>query len=385
MPTQLASQYTQRTYSYTQWKGMLQRKKGNHQWELSEGVHTLWFYDGPEVLLCQFWEGTVPPTVAETGYDQTTNDADKADFLATLYDTANRQVSPKLPDGTARVSSEKTTLTRSTQISHDWCDPTTWYSSAVYVPLTTLARIGGVESEGNVTGAVYALGHTNIIDTYHGKITNEDFLLDAEERGFRVGVTLNGAAKLERDPHVGSGGDYVVDYVAGTITFPGVVPADCTVQASFHYATTSTYVVRPTAGHSLKVDIVEVQFSDDLVMNDTVRFEVFGYVDVFAPALVENNIVPSGTKIPLGNPFLYKTLQDFMNDSFRAYPAYPALGGPGWRGSHRPVIVFDWDYLASITLLASAGMEIRVSLEHDAAFGGSVATATFYCLEDAEA
>lgn len=381
----LAPHYTQRTYRFQQWKTILRTKGGAHQWELSDGIHTLWFYDGPEVILCQVWDASVPPTVIDNGYSQDLNDADKAELLATYVPSANKAVVPKASGGQSRTVSEKTTLPRSTRISHDWADKTTWYSGSTRVVDKLLTRTGGALNEltGAVSGAVFSAGDSNLIDTYHGKITGEDYLLDASNNSYRIEVRVNGMVVPEVDPHTGSG-SYTVDYVAGVLTFTVNVLATDEVRATYHKAGSSSYVIAPSAGKALMVDTVEVQFSTDLVMNDTVLFEVYGLVDAFAPHLVTGEILPSGTKIPLGNPFAYKTIQDFMNDAFRAYPSYPALGGPGWRGSHTPSVVFDWDYLAAIVLESSKGMEIRVRLEHETPFEGSVATATFYCLETDE-
>jgi hypothetical protein len=67
-----------------------------------------------------------------------------------------------------------------------------------------------------------------------------------------------------------------------------------------------------------------------------------------------------------------------MNDAVRAYPAYPQMGGPGWRGLVDDVHVFDWDYVSGTEMFANYGMELRISMDHDTAFNGSYATATFY-------
>jgi hypothetical protein len=80
----------------------------------------------------------------------------------------------------------------------------------------------------------------------------------------------------------------------------------------------------------------------------------------------------------------YKTMRDYMNDAFRSYPSYPAMGGAGWRGIPVPVLVMDWDYTRAKPLYSAYGMEIRCFLEHDTEFGGTYATATFYCSTEDE-
>jgi hypothetical protein len=280
---------------------------------------------------------------------------------------------PKTADGRPRYAYEKGDTSKKTIISHDWTDPTTWAESAVRV-VEEVATDEGAHTS-------YALAHGNVIDTYHGKVSQEDFLLSPGGFSYRVAVTVNDVAKAEQDPHYGSGGDFTVNYAAGKIVFlAALAPADV-VKVTYHYATNSTFTVKPEAGKALKLEFAEVQFSDDVEILDSVVFQPFGLVDVFAPHLMPG--IPSGTKIPLGTPVVYKSITDFQNDAVKSYPTYPAFGGSGWRGSHRPLIIMDWDYVSATLLRADYGMEIRLSLQHDTPFGGWYATATFYCLSEA--
>lgn len=282
----------------------------------------------------------------------------------------------KNTDGTVRVAALKPDSSKTTVCSHDWTDPTTWSTDAVRVVAEAAERTGA---------GVYQLAHVNAIDVLHGKITNEDWLLDADGNSYRVVVTVDGAAKTERDPHVGSGGDFTLDYATGVLTLAADPGEGADVRVTYHYATTSRMVLRPDAGKVLSIGLVEVQFSDDIVITDSVNFQGYGYVDVFAPQMLgEPYNIPSGTKIPLGDPMRYKGMRDFVNDAVRAYPGYPVLGGDGWRGLPRPIYVFDWDYVSATPLSSAAGMEIEVRLQHDVPFGGSFATATFYCTSEDE-
>jgi hypothetical protein len=281
-------------------------------------------------------------------------------------------------DGIPILASKKPDAPKLTFISPNWCDRTTWHSSSVYIE-----DEAAVDSGDHLT---YQLDHENVVDVYHGKITFEDSLRDADVRSYRVTVKVNGVSKTERDPHVGSGGDFSVDYAAGTVTFFSALEVTDVVTVTYHYANGSSYVIAPTSGKKLLIEKVEVQFSDDIVMGDTFVFQAYGLVEVFAPKLIEPPYnIPAGTKIPLGDPLKYKTMGDLLNDSNHAYPAYPALGTSNWRGLQRPAYVFAWDYDVGATLLyASYGMEIRVSLEHESVCGGSFATVTFYCTSESE-
>ena len=276
------------------------------------------------------------------------------------------------PSGRIRTSAEKSSISKTTIFSHNWCDKTTWYCTSSYVSDETATDSGNHIS--------YSLAHTYIIDTYHGKLSGERYLKNSNNISYRVSVRKNGVAKTEQDPHYGSGGDYTVNYITGVITFLSANIDTDVITCDYHYAVDSTFILKPVTG-SFLVASVEVQFTDDIVLTDSVVFQPYGFVDVFAPQLVGNGEgqIPSGTKIPLGNPLVYQTMTDFYNDCSRSYVAYPPMGGSGWRGCQQSVLVLDWDYTATTDIFSEYGMEIRISLEHHTALTGGFVLATFYC------
>jgi hypothetical protein len=358
---------------------------------------------------------------------------------------------PKTTDGRPRLASEKSDKTKVTLYSHDWTDPTTWRTSAV--------RVVNEVAEDSGDHTTYDLANPNVIDTYHGKISQEDFLRDANGNSYRVAVTVDDVAVVEQDPHFGTGGDFTVNYEEGKIVFLSAQAEDAEVKVTYHHATNSLFVIAPKPGTRLNIDFAECQFSGDIEITDSIHFQPYGFVDAFAPqytcyltgaatftngstsvvstqgsfgedivgkyvraasAAPQANMLvaaisqdgleltlaapyvgatttaatywsqhatgtfPSGTKIPLGDPVIYKTFTDYQNDAARAYPVYPAMGGNGWRGAPQPIIILDWDYVTATPLSSAAGMEVRIFLAHDAPFGGWYGTATFYCTVESE-
>jgi len=360
---------------WTGFKAMAASKSLNIQYSDDGDYYTVFGLDSSIAYVCNLWKNRFPQPDPDD-YSREQNDADLAEFEAAFKAKSNKPTSPILSDGRPRFSNEKPTGKRVTLYSHDWSDPTTWYSNAVFVAGEVLSDVGD--------HATYTFAHPNVIDMYHGKLTNEDFFRDSSNRPFRVSVSVNGEGRVEQDPHSGSGGHFTVDYASGRIVFLAANGPDDTVTCDYHYATDSTFTIRPDPGTILRVDFAEVQFTTDIIITDTCTFQPYGLVDVFAPQLVQANMVPSGTLIPLGNPAVYKSISDYQNDAVRAYPAYPSLGGSGWRGFDVPVVVFDWDYQTSTVLSSAAGMEVRLKLEHDVPFGGTYATATFYCVIEEE-
>ena len=335
--------------------------------------YAIFALDSGVVYSTNIWKGVCP---ASADYTQEDNDSDKAEFEAGYMSGGNKSILPRVASGIQRVVSEKTTVSRLTLYSHDWTDPTTWLTRAV--------RVVDEAASDSGNHLTYSLAHTNIIDTYHGKITAEDYVKDAAGHNYRVVVKVGSTTLVEQDPHTGTGGDYTINYNTGVITLASALTGSETVSVTYHYANGSEFIVAPAAGKVLKVDVAEVQFSDDVELTDSAVFQVYGLVDVFAPQYVAAGVIPTGTKIPLGDPVIYKTMTDYQNDALRAYPTYPPLGGSGWRGTPKGVTVLDWDYVSSTELRASMGLEIRIKLEHDVPFGGYYATATFYCTSEPE-
>ena len=308
-------------------------------------------------------------------YSQTQNDLDVADFLTNYLPKTNKPIIqntalngvPITSDGRIRIAAEKSSLNKSTIYSPNYCDQTTWFPSAVYVVNETVSQ--------SVDG-YYHLAHSSIIDSYHGKISNEDYLLGPDGYSLRVTVVQDGYTMTEQDPHFATGGDYVINYTTGII-YPVTLNQPITV--TYHYANGSTFTINPPTGMEIIIDSAECEFSTDIILTDTVEFIVMGYASVFAPQLG----LPAGYRIPLSTT-KYKTMNDFYNDAVKSYPVYPPMGGSGWRGVNVPSTVLNWDYISATAISSALGMQVIIKLEHDTPFGGLYATTTFFTIVQAD-
>jgi hypothetical protein len=276
-------------------------------------------------------------------------------------------------DGRIRTVGEKSVTSKINIHSHDWTDKTTWYGDSVRVVDEVATSVDYI---------TYSLTHQSIIDIYHGKLVNEDVLEDSANNSYRVVVKVNDVTKIEKDPHydIIPNLEYVwhyqVNYDDGKIIFQNALTETDVVEVTYHYATTSTFYVRPAPTKTLEIDYVEGQFSDDIEIYDTITFEPWGYAGVFAPQLG----YPFSTMIPLGSNFVYKGIRDYVSDSTHAYPNYGNLSSStGWRGLTNTVTVFSWNYVRATQLISEYGMEIRIKLQHEEPFGGSFCTVSFYC------
>ena len=276
-------------------------------------------------------------------------------------------------DGNLKIVTEPLAGSKFNLMSVNWCDKCSWYEGSTKITDETLTDSGD--------GLTFNSSKTYWIDMKHGRITNEDNIVAANGNKWIVSVTSDNVAKTE-SPAGTTSADYQVNYEAGTITFNSS-QAGKTVKATFWYAVTGTFTVKPLPGKKIKILYVEVQFSKNIVLNDSMVFIPYGYAGVFAPQYVPTPYAFTDL-IPLQAAAKYKTRDDYVNESNGTYPLIPAFGGNGWRGSSEDVITLPWKYLTRTDLFSSYGMEIRISMENNAVMGGELATATFYCISENE-
>ena len=97
--------------------------------------------------------------------------------------------------------------------THNFCDPTTWFYESV--------RVEDEEAVDSGDGLTWNLTHNNVIRTGWGKFHKEDDYINAEPEGhgYSVVVEVDGVEKAMREPYASTGGDYLVNYVDGSLTF----------------------------------------------------------------------------------------------------------------------------------------------------------------------
>lgn len=256
--------------------------------------------------------------------------------------------------GRTRVSSEPRKDGDSVVVaSHNWCDRTTWYGQSVPVLAETLSDSGD--------GLTFTSEHPNWIDLSHGKLYREDII----SAPYLPVIKVDGVVQTERAPFAVSGGDYHIDYALGQVIFAsaqtGIVTAD------YSYENGSMFVVSPSAGKVLWVEKSEVQFSLDVELLANIHFQAWAYNPQDLP-----------NKAPASSRTTYKVARDYVDEAQGVYPQVPAFGGTS-RGLQIGHLVFPFNYLQLKELQSSYGLEIRVWVEGDVKFGGTFATATFYC------
>lgn len=308
--------------------------------EISEDDLDIWFKDSlssPEELeLDQVVEAHTGAPVAEP------RNADGIP-LVSLHGNANEVQVVGRQDGTDLI-----------RASHNLCDPCTWYHQSKRTT-ETLTNPSGDD-------VTFESQNSNLIDLTHGRIHSEDKIRAAESSGHGYGVVVrvDGVEQTPRPPFSNSGGDYEVDYEAGTVTFFSAVTG--TVEADYSYEDGSEWVLQPEPGKIIEINSAEAQFSSNCDIKDTIHF------------IIE---VPDGQGgyITVGSQ-LYQTYGQFVDEARGAYPVIPPL--PGDRGSSSEIYGFPFQYSAVRLLKSSLGMRLRIGLDNDQAFTGDRCTTTFY-------
>ena len=260
-------------------------------------------------------------------------------------------------DGVPLSTSEPRVGSELIMVTPNFCDKTTWYTASQRVTAETLTDSGD--------GLTFTSAHQSWINLYAGTVFDED--VTNQEGPYTVSVESDATPMAMVDPlYPEGGGDYTVNFAAGTLTFAASQTGK-TVTATYSYATTSDWVLSPDPGKAIDIEVVEAQFSSNIVFKDTIKFEIWGY----NPADLPNKIMYGETS--------YKSMRNFVDEALGSYPVIPVIGGDEGRGLTAAIYGFPFRYGTIRRLTSASGLELRIRLAHDIQFTGEHATATFYC------
>lgn len=297
------------------------------------------------------------------------NIAARNEFEMYWKSTFNKQLLLHDLDGSIKMAAEIPYGSKTQLISVNWCDKCSWYPGSVKVEDEILI------SDDNIR---FHSKNKFWIDMAHGRMSYEDAIVKGAGGAYIPIITAD-------DVTVGPSTDsdeeyYSIDYENGDVIFSSSQTGK-TIKATYWYATNGSYIIKPDPGKKLKIFLVEVQFSRNVVLNDIMYYQAFGYAGAFAPQLVPP--LQATDLIPLIEPTVYKRMTDYINEANGAFPLIPACGGPKY-GTKDDTIVFQWHYLTRTDLSSSAGMEIRIGLLNSTPHDGELATATFYAVSEDE-
>lgn len=385
MSIHLSSQFTQKYYTWTNWKIIQLSKSGNHQFDDDNIVYIIYFYDQPEVYLCTIWKNIVPDGIISGGYSQEQNDADRTDFENNYKSKSNKSLQIRDFEGRdvhvtlPRSGSEFATVT------HNFCDPCTWFNGSVRITEILTNHGDGYRFDGS---------NINWIDMITGRVRGDDdiALVQQEENpvdmhGYQVVITIDGQTMNMCPIFSKIDGDYWINFEDGYIIFLNS-QIDKTITASYSYANTSEWILSPQNGKILDIEYAEADFASDIVMNDTIQYIIYGYVDVFAPQLVPD--VSSGTQIPILT-YSYKRYSQILSEAVGSFPTLTPNGSdPAHRsldygefrrtsrGLKKDSVSIPFRYGTKRSFSSAAGLKLVIKLVNDKKFDGESATITFY-------
>lgn len=95
-----------RSYTWTEFKTFITPKGLAVQYDDDGIIYAIFGCDGPTILVCIIWKGTVPDGVIAGGYSQAQNDSDKSDFETNYKPSANGRLSTSssISDGTNQAA-----------------------------------------------------------------------------------------------------------------------------------------------------------------------------------------------------------------------------------------------------------------------------------------
>lgn len=259
-------------------------------------------------------------------------------------------------EGNQMVVVEPRVDTKYNVFSHNWCDKCSWYQESVKVTDEVLSDSGN--------GLTFNSAHDFWIDMTHGRVTDEDRLVSV------AGAGSNWIPAIKVNNIEQSSG-YTIDYESGDVTFDSSQSGN-TVKATYWYAGSGNFTLSAPAGKIIQLLRIEIQFSKNIVINDTITFTPMGYAGVFAPQMVPGTYSPTDI-IQIDYPNKYKGPKDYINESNGSHPVIPAFGGLS-----NDVILLVWNYLSRTDLVGDWGMRIVIGAENNNAHTGEISTATFY-------
>jgi len=249
-----------------------------------------------------------------------------------LYKVDINNVEKTAIEGGLKVSQTKLEGSSSILVSHDFCDPTTWWNNServVQETLSTSDSLNYFSSNENV----------NWIDLVSGKVPYEDRISGE----YLVKVYVD-------DVEVTTG--FAIDYSLGKITFSSN-QGESVVKVDYSYENGSTWVIKPSTGKILKLLGTRVRSAVNLDMTDGRHMEFQLYVGGQA----------------YGSPTVYKNLKDFIKCAMGDIHICPKFGQLA-----NDIITFDFNYVTSKDLKSAYAMEIHIKISNDVPISGEWST-----------
>lgn len=288
-----------------------------------------------------------------------------------------------VPNVITKKPTTSTETSRTYSFSIDWTKKETWHYDAVKVVNEFVGVGDGVTTAFSLAHGGPTTGEV-ILNLTNGLVTDEQFIFSkvtpAEPYPTGVGFGYGYSPLVlidypDTDPPVpqveqntydpGSQGHYMIDHANGVINFWQPPSLYSAVIVTYWYVPSDakgTMSINPPPGKRWLIDVVEAQFSEDIIMNDVVLQNQYSGETPIYPMNVE-----------------YRTMGAFCDYTFGSFPVVPPLGGPT-RGLSKPTVIMRWEFATTVAI--DSNQSIRSWLKNGIPFGGERATLTWYAVEE---
>lgn len=355
---------------------------------------SIYYSQGPDTSLTLFV--TCPLFYATTALEL---EADLLDFTdnyessAILSDTPTgalaRALSIKSSTESLPVSikpRDEPSFMQWTIVSHDYTDKTTWYQKSTQVVDEELTPDGPMTT--------FASANLHWVNPDHPKLYNQSYNRGSPPYD-QVSLWMPDGTLVARstfrpiikiDDVVQTSG-YSFEYSNGTVIFDD--PVTGTVTATYYYATSSEFIIRPQAGLVWQIPRVEVNTTSSLFLNATTFFQYWR-----DPAFEFSNQAFMLSEMP------YQSFSQMQASATCGADQYAAMGGSGimapsaengWghgyvRGTDQISIIMPWNYRKPFIMTNAQSDAIRIyTTNHNIHLGADYLTATFYVEQTPEA
>lgn len=232
-----------------------------------------------------------------------------------------------------------------TIVTHDYCNPETWYQDAVQVTEEILKLENGK----------YLSAHKYWINLNDGFMYQEHKLGSIRE----VVIKVNDVVV---DPSF-----YTINYKIGKVGFKdnySVSELDV-VKASFWYARSSTWNLEMEEGYQYFINKTEIQVDTNLIMETPLIFEILIDHPVYG-----NDFVAA--------KWVYKSMRDFVSGSNLGFHI-PSFGGTKVdSGVNSGIVILPFNYARPKEIPLNCNARVRTRSEGDTVHGGQFSTVTLY-------
>lgn len=286
--------------------------------------------------------GTFDPET-DLNNPQTNNAPDPDSITIVSQSEISEEFSLKDNYGIQAVSIVPSGLSSFDAVSHDFCDPTTWYQEASVVSGETLT------TSDNLT---FSFTNPSVVE--YEKVVDSEKVPNNK----RLKIYIDDV-EIDKNSNLVSN----INYSNGTITFnstqTGVITADYAYVDPSN-PNRSKWTLTPVSGSVVAITAAKVKFSKDIVYPSPMTLNI----------TINPYIIPGG----IAASKKYRTMREYIGFASR-WEILPAFGG-----FNNDIVHLLYDYKGSVVLNSAYSMGAELSIDDNQPRTGEIGVVTFQCV-----